>query len=200
MRSLNIAAGPKPSIQLYTFKTSYHQGSSKRHHLNYGTKNNRASKLHFFGCSANVYVPAEKRTKLDPKGEKLTFVGYVDNHKAVRFIDRTNDKITISRDANFIEMEDHEDIKHSEKLDTEIIEYEPEVVQQINVDFLGDLVDAAPEPEEDMNDDTMVEEKLSNIDSSIHTPTELRRLDDHPVTQKVCRLCVPEKQQEWQES
>lgn len=84
------------------------------------------SNLHIFGSAAIVHVPAEKRKKLDPKGKKLTFVGYADNHKAFRFIDVSTDKVTISRDAQFIEMEEpktQNSFDHPGSL--QVVEYEP---------------------------------------------------------------------------
>lgn len=45
-----------------------------------------------------------KRTKLDRKAQRLVFVGYCEDRKAYRFLDPSNDTITISRDARFIEL------------------------------------------------------------------------------------------------
>lgn len=59
-----------------------------------------------FGCEAFVHIPKVKRTKLEPKAIKLTFVGYSDHHKAFRFIDQATNEIVISRDARFVEEEE----------------------------------------------------------------------------------------------
>lgn len=59
--------------------------------------------LKAFGCVAYVHVHQEKRKKFDKKAEKLTFVGYSNDHKAYRFLDPSTSKITISRDAVFLE-------------------------------------------------------------------------------------------------
>jgi len=50
-----------------------------------------------------VHVPEAKRSKLEAKAQKLVFVGYSNDHKGYRFLDRETDRITISRDARFIE-------------------------------------------------------------------------------------------------
>ena len=40
--------------------------------------------LRIFGCPLYIHVPMEKRTKLEPLGEKGIFVGYSENSKAYR--------------------------------------------------------------------------------------------------------------------
>lgn len=40
---------------------------------------------------------------MEPKARLLTFVGYSNEHKAFRFLDKTTGRITISRDAKFLE-------------------------------------------------------------------------------------------------
>lgn len=62
--------------------------------------------LKVFGCDAYVQIPGTKRSKLDQKSVKLTFVGYCDDRKGYRFLDRSNNRITVSRDAKFIELGD----------------------------------------------------------------------------------------------
>lgn len=56
-----------------------------------------------FGSDAYVRIPDAKRRKLDPRSRKLTFVGYAEDQKGYRFLDRATDTITVSRDAAFIE-------------------------------------------------------------------------------------------------
>lgn len=59
--------------------------------------------LRVFGSDAYVHIPDVKRSKLDPRSKKLTFVGYAEDRKGYRFVDRTTDTITLSRDASFVE-------------------------------------------------------------------------------------------------
>lgn len=54
-----------------------------------------------FGCDAYVMIPYEKRRKLDDKSRKVKFVGYDEEAKAFRFIDK-NFKIIISREVKFL--------------------------------------------------------------------------------------------------
>lgn len=68
----------------------------------YGSKP-KLDRLRVFGCDAYVHIPDVKRRKLDPRSRKLTFVGYAEDRKGYRFLDRATDTITVSRDATFIE-------------------------------------------------------------------------------------------------
>jgi hypothetical protein len=59
--------------------------------------------LRIFGCHAYVHVPKDKRTKLDPSGKKVVFVGYSDTSKAYKVYILGHRKIDISRDVTFDE-------------------------------------------------------------------------------------------------
>lgn len=61
------------------------------------------SHFRIFGSPAYVHIPAVKRSKFDSKAKKLLFVGYCEDRKAYRFLDPETDRITVSRDAQFIE-------------------------------------------------------------------------------------------------
>lgn len=56
-----------------------------------------------FGSDAYVFIPEEKRTKFDPKSEKLCFVGYEQNTNNYRLMDLQTRKVVISRDVIFNE-------------------------------------------------------------------------------------------------
>jgi len=57
---------------------------------------------HIFGCVAYVKIPDEQRRKLDNKARKLHFVGYSEQSKAFRLLDKETSKINISRDVVFL--------------------------------------------------------------------------------------------------
>lgn len=65
------------------------------------------SKLKLFGTRIMVHVPKEKRQKWDYKSEALIFVGYDENTKGYRCINRETGKIMLSRDVKFLEEENH---------------------------------------------------------------------------------------------
>jgi hypothetical protein len=54
-----------------------------------------------FGCPVYIYVPKEKRTKLDPLGKTGTFVGYGEYLKAFRIYILAQRQIEVSRDITF---------------------------------------------------------------------------------------------------
>jgi transposase InsO family protein len=57
----------------------------------------KVSHLKVFGSTAYTWIPAEKRTKLDPKSKKLMITGYNDTHKAYRLVDTDTDKVSFNR-------------------------------------------------------------------------------------------------------
>ena len=60
---------------------------------------------HIFGCDAYIQIPKEQRRKLDDKAKKLTFVGYSEESKAFRLLDKNKNRIKISRDVIFLDKE-----------------------------------------------------------------------------------------------
>jgi hypothetical protein len=61
------------------------------------------SHLRIFGCLVYVYIPKDKRSKLDPLGKKGIFVGYNETSKAYRVYIPGHKQIEISRDLTFDE-------------------------------------------------------------------------------------------------
>jgi hypothetical protein len=71
----------------------------------FSRNNPEVSHLKIFGCLVFVHIPKERRTKLDPSGNKGIFVGYCEVSKAFRIyipgyhhID-TNIDVTFDEDA-----------------------------------------------------------------------------------------------------
>ncbi|SGZ03956.1 BQ5605_C032g11034 [Microbotryum silenes-dioicae] len=62
-----------------------------------------ASALHPFGCAAWLTVAPELRSKLDPKAVCVLFTGYDLASKAFRFYDTTAKKVTLGRNAIFLD-------------------------------------------------------------------------------------------------
>lgn len=59
--------------------------------------------LKLFGCKVYAHIPKEKRRKLDDKAKKLIFVGYSEESKAFRLLDKSTNKVVISRDVVFLD-------------------------------------------------------------------------------------------------
>ena len=61
------------------------------------------SSLKVFGCSANVHVSSEERSKLDAKSRQCIFLGYPKGVKRFKLWDPNANKVVISRDVIFDE-------------------------------------------------------------------------------------------------
>lgn len=61
------------------------------------------SELKMFGSPVMVWVPKEKRRKLDKNGLRMIFVGYDPNTKGYRCSDPSTRKMMISRDVRFLD-------------------------------------------------------------------------------------------------
>jgi hypothetical protein len=59
--------------------------------------------LRIFGCPVYIHVPVEKRTKLEPSGEKGIFVGYSETSKDYKIFILERRKTIVSRDVKFKE-------------------------------------------------------------------------------------------------
>lgn len=72
--------------------------------------------MHIFGCIPYVKVPDELRRKLENKAKKLHFVGYSEQSKAFRLLDKKTSKIIISRNVIFLDDKQKQE-EHSEKME-----------------------------------------------------------------------------------
>lgn len=61
------------------------------------------SNFRIFGCRAMVWLPEQKRDKLDAKSYECIYMRYADNQKAYRLYDANTKKIVVSRDVIFLE-------------------------------------------------------------------------------------------------
>uniref|UniRef100_A0A2N9EI16 Integrase catalytic domain-containing protein n=1 Tax=Fagus sylvatica TaxID=28930 RepID=A0A2N9EI16_FAGSY len=63
------------------------------------------NQLKVFGCIAYAHIPSQEREKFDEKGEKYIFIGYSDESKGFRLLNPKSNKLVVSRDVIFDEME-----------------------------------------------------------------------------------------------
>jgi hypothetical protein len=91
--------------------------------------------LRIFGCPVSIHIPKEKRTKMEPFGNKGIFVGYNETSKAYTIYVLDQRFIEVSRDVTF-----HEEVafKHSKESqqDTEIEEPEEPLDQVDTMDLV----------------------------------------------------------------
>eukprot|EP00253_Pinus_taeda_P020668 PITA_20668 len=109
----------KGMVEALEDKTPQEALTGKKHSL---------SHLRVSGCDAYVYVPKEKRTKLDSKYEKCIFIGYKDGLKGYKLWNQVTKKVVYNRDVVFREVKDvikHEVLsKELEKIEFELKEEE----------------------------------------------------------------------------
>jgi hypothetical protein len=75
------------------------------------------SHLRIFGSVCYCHVPSEKRTKLDPTGEKGILVGYSEVSKAYRIFVPARRRIVVSRDVQF---EEERALRRSRDMPTQV--------------------------------------------------------------------------------
>ena len=132
------------------------------------------SHLRIFGCICYIYVPSEKRHKLEGKAEKGIFLGYSSQSKGYRVYNPQNNKVQVSRDVVFDEDAswdwEHDDIKERYVV-TQPINTEPthEIVGQHEQHFQEESESTSDDP------DSPRYEYDSFSDSP---PTKTRRLSD----------------------
>jgi len=121
--------------------------------------------IHVFGSKAYAHVSKELRRKLDEKAKEFVFVGYAEDAKGYRLLDKSTDKVIVSRDVNFLE--DGSEAKEV------IIQNKQEQETQHNVANIYKTNEEENEDEEDNQ-----EECKSDQDES-HEGQERRRSQRH---------------------
>lgn len=172
------------------------------------------SNLQVFGTAAYVFVPDVKRTKLESKAEKLTFVGYSLQHKAWRFINMKTNKVTISRDARFIPtMDDKAEVSTEDEgegtlffplslfdqtrseTDTleELRQPEPAIVDEEEEDFHGfedhsddSLYEDADEADSPGEGEAQEELVPTNVEQAVSTPRRSTRVTKGIPPERYC--------------
>lgn len=78
--------------------------------MNCGMEPNQTRVICIFGCKAYVHVQKEMRRKLDDKARECIFIGYPEDSKAYRLLEKDTKRVVISRDVRFIEEDKEEGI------------------------------------------------------------------------------------------
>ena len=92
--------------------------------------------LRIFGYSVYVYVPKDKRSKLDPSGKKGILVGYNETSKEYKVYILGHKQVDISRDVTFNE---DETFKNSRKCHTDE-DHDEESIDPRVADTRNDIV------------------------------------------------------------
>jgi hypothetical protein len=59
------------------------------------------SRFRMFGCKAYAHIPDSKRHKLQPKTMECIFLGFAENRRAYRLLQKSTSRIVESRDVTF---------------------------------------------------------------------------------------------------
>lgn len=103
------------------------------------------SHVRMFGTVAYAHINKQKRRKLDDVSVKCYLVGYSDESKAYRLLNCETNKIIISRDVKFLELENSTELKdNNNKLNTNVIDVlisnpNPDILSQTSGDIEEDV-------------------------------------------------------------
>jgi transposase InsO family protein len=118
----------------------------------------KLTRFHEFGCDVYAMVPDEKRRKLDDKAEKMKFIGYSEESKGYRLIDKQF-KVRISREVRFLTEKIVSKAKEAEM-------NEKEGSNEILIELSGDegLEEFYDAEDESDDEDTVQENEQENVE------------------------------------
>lgn len=139
----------------FLYNNSVNSSGKTTPHQLYTGKKSDLTNLKVFGTEVMVHVPDKMRRKWDQKSEKMVFVGYDDNTKGYRCIDKKTGKLRVSRDVKFLDK--------SEKV---ILNLDDDATEH----FEGKINIGTSEPTQD--------ESVIIVDDSIYEETETSSSND----------------------
>lgn len=143
--------------------------------------------IHTFGSRAYAHVPKELRRKLDDKAKEYVFVGYAENAKGYRLLDTNTDKIIISRDVNFLEEEE------SNEVIIEIKKQEEQHDEESARDQEGEVKDSPNSKNQGKTKTLVQEEKNNEGDQQLRRS---QRLNKGIPPDRYCNLAYHTRQEE----
>lgn len=137
-------------------------------------KNLQPLNFEIFGSLSLVHIPKEKRKKLDQKAKYLIFVGYSEESKGLRFLDKNTNKITISRDYKILnnKFQDDNCLNKNNDVPIDLFSYEYKDINSSrqNVEPNDDATQQNPN-----NDDVNYEEEFFDTEAEAEITTQLRK-------------------------
>lgn len=138
-----------------------------------------------FGCVAYTHVPNQQRRKLDPKAQKMIFVGYQGNFNNCRLFDPKTRKITVAASVRF----DEEKIYYTSQK-TAGAEEEMRLFVRLDDENSEDALDQEAEAVEKINTHEEEPEKEKEITNNQNEETRVLR--DRTKIRKPERLSYPQ--------
>lgn len=135
--------------------------------------------LRIFGCDAYMHVPKESQTsKYNPRSKKLLFVGYDGESKNYRLFDVSTQKIHISSDVDFNEL-DLEPLneKHHNKPEKEISLFFPDLDDDHDSELTASeqQLEVTEAFDEDVEENEAVEEEIQPSPPRLRDRNQLHR-------------------------
>ncbi|XP_051163516.1 uncharacterized protein LOC127282958 [Leptopilina boulardi] len=137
--------------------------------------------LHIFGCDAYAQIPKELRRKLDDKAEKLTFIGYSEESKGFRLLDKKTDRIKVSRDVIFLDK--NQQVKNSNE--AELIISEEKFSETTEEDKIDNNISETESSSSDDQNDTQPTEPRRSRRINKGVPPERFMASSNLATQKI---------------
>jgi len=125
-----------------------------------------------------AHIPKERRRKWDPKSEEYIFVGYADETKGYRLLDKKTKKVVIRRDVTFIENE-LKDIKVQHDISKKFVPLTDTSDKQNEENFSEDSSES--DEERDTSHYSSVADEQSDESDNEEQTTQLRRSKRIPV-------------------
>ena len=141
------------------------------------------SSLRVFGCDAYALIPKSQRSKLDPKSQKLVFVGYGDGVKGYRLWNPTAHKIIINRDVIF-------DETSLMKSDGKNVLKQVDVPQSQQVQF--DIHSSTGENHGDVHEQD-IHEQITQQDEQTETPQEIEVIPQQALRRSTRIKSIPSR-------
>jgi hypothetical protein len=91
------------NMAIYILNRSITSNNNKSPFERWTGKKPDLSKIKIFGCTAYMHIPNQQRRKLDPKAQKMIFVGYQGYSDNCRLFDPKTRKITVAASVKFDE-------------------------------------------------------------------------------------------------
>lgn len=176
------------NMAAYILNRSVTSKSNKSPYERWTGKEPDLSCIKIFGCVAYTHVPNQQRRKLDPKAQKMIFVGYQGNSNNCRLFDPKTRKITVAASVKF----DEEKIYYTSQK-TVGAEEEMRLFVRLDDENSEDVSDQEAEAGERINiDDTDEEEPEKEKEIINNQHEETRILRDRKTIRKPERLSYPQ--------
>lgn len=174
-RTMLIAANLQPELWAEAVNTSVYILNRKPRSLDkkipyelWSGKKVNLNHMRKFGSEGYVHVPKQFRTKFNTKAKKMILVGYENDSVNYRLVNVNTGKIVITRDVNFNEETQCNEVQNNNVKDTFLVCFKDEVLQ--------------PEQQQDEHDDVEIIEDAAadqnNGENEINPVAGERQLRD----------------------